>query len=290
MTRVILDLDPAGHRDAWYRLEAAKRRLLYTLHRLPDADRQTIPAGARIELVADRRMHHPRVLTGHDNGVITVNIAEADDAERERRRIELNEPYRTLLGHFRHETGHYYWDRLIRDGSRSRRSVRSFGDERADYAAVPPRPTTTRGRPPDWQATFVTAYAAHAPVGRLGRDVGALPAHDRHARDRSGLRRLAAARRADEPALSRRRPTRHAEPSFDAMIDELVSADLRAEQLESRARHAGRLPVRPVRPGDREAAVRARDRRDGRDLSNLGTVHSSTSKLSAVNSLQLELS
>jgi len=53
------------------------------------------------------------VLTSHCNGLITLNIAEADDAERERRRVKFHEPYRTLLGHLRHEVAHYYWDRLI---------------------------------------------------------------------------------------------------------------------------------------------------------------------------------
>ena len=55
------------------------------------------------------------VMTGHDNGLITINLAEADDAERERMRRQMGEPYRTLLGHFRHEIAHYYWDRLVRD-------------------------------------------------------------------------------------------------------------------------------------------------------------------------------
>ena len=57
-------------------------------------------------------------MTGHDNGLITIALVEADDAERERRRTQMNEPYRSLLGHFRHEVGHYFWDVLIRDGGR----------------------------------------------------------------------------------------------------------------------------------------------------------------------------
>ena len=61
------------------------------------------------------------VMTGHADGVITINLAEADDAERERRRHQMGEPYRTLLGHFRHEIGHYYWNRLIAGYAASRR-------------------------------------------------------------------------------------------------------------------------------------------------------------------------
>ena len=74
-------------------------------------------------------------LTGHDAGLITVNIAEADDSERERRRVQLHEPYRTLLGHFRHEIGHYYWDRLIRDSAQLEAFRALFGDERARLCA-----------------------------------------------------------------------------------------------------------------------------------------------------------
>jgi hypothetical protein len=141
LTRVIPDLDVAGHRETWYRLEVAKRRLLYTLLklRLPVVDRQTDPScGLAFELVADVAGPHEngRALTGHCDGVITINIAEADDAERERRRVALNEPYRTLLGHFRHEIGHYYWDRLVKDSERLEGFRALFGDERQDYAAT----------------------------------------------------------------------------------------------------------------------------------------------------------
>ena len=82
---------------------------------------------------------------------------------RERMRVELGEPYRTLLGHLRHEIGHYYWDRLVRDGGRARgASARLFGDERADYdealrAPLPRRPAA------DWHARYVSAYATMHP-------------------------------------------------------------------------------------------------------------------------------
>ena len=66
----------------------------------------------------------PRVLTGHASGLITLNVEEADDAKREKIRHDLREPYRTLLGHFRHEIGHYYWDRLVWDTHGSSRSAR----------------------------------------------------------------------------------------------------------------------------------------------------------------------
>jgi hypothetical protein len=91
--------------------------------------------------------------------VITVNLAEADDAERERRRLAMHEPYRTLLGHFRHEAGHYYWDRLIRDSGWIEEFRRLFGDDREDYAAALRRHYDDGPRA-DWQTQFVSAYAS----------------------------------------------------------------------------------------------------------------------------------
>jgi len=121
-TRVIPDLTQPGHRDAWYRLEVAKRRLLYSLLRLglPLANRVEDPVrGLAYEFrSAPDVLETAPVLTGHCHGVITINVAEADDAEREKRRRQMHEPYRTLLGHFRHESGHYYWDRLLQASDR----------------------------------------------------------------------------------------------------------------------------------------------------------------------------
>jgi len=102
------------------------------------------------------------ILTGHDGGVITVNIAEADDAERVRRRVQLNEPYRTLLGHFRHESGHYYWDRLVRGTPRLEAFRAQYGDERADYQSALQR-HYQQGAPANWQDQHVSAYATMHP-------------------------------------------------------------------------------------------------------------------------------
>ena len=88
------------------------------------------------------------MLTGHDDGLITINVAEADSAERERRRVELGEPYRTLLGHLRHEVGHYYWDLLVRDGGKIDACRAIFGDESVDYAARRCSGTTRPARRP----------------------------------------------------------------------------------------------------------------------------------------------
>ena len=205
LTRVIPDMSVAGHKDAWYRLEVAKRRLVYTLRNLglPVVNRDDDPArGLAFEFKADPGPGDTPVLTGHANGVITINIAEADDAERERRKKALGEPYRTLLGHMRHEVGHYYWDRLIAATPRLDAFRALFGDERDDYAQALQRHYQT-GPPADWQERFVSAYAsAHA-----WEDWAETWAHYLHMTDT--LETAAACgvsirpRRADEPSLTK---------------------------------------------------------------------------------------
>lgn len=164
LTQVIPNLGAEGHREAWFRLEAAKRRLIHTLRQLrcPIVGRDRDPErGLAYEFLSDADARTP-VLTGHARGLITVNIAEANDAERERRRLQMGEPYRTLLGHFRHEIGHYYWERLVRDSPRIERCRELFGDERADYAAAL-QSHYEHGPPEDWPERFVSAYAAAHP-------------------------------------------------------------------------------------------------------------------------------
>lgn len=166
LTSVIPDLTQPGNKEAWYRVEVAKRRLVYTLLDLglPVVSKAIDPArGLAFEFKADQPSPESGpVLTGHDEGLVTLNIAEADDPERERRRIQMNEPYRTLLGHLRHEIGHYYWNLLIRDTDWLDEYRRLFGDERADYEQALQR-YYDDGPPADWQQTFVSRYAASHP-------------------------------------------------------------------------------------------------------------------------------
>jgi hypothetical protein len=133
--------------------------LFYTLVRL---GLLSPVAGAEPErLVFEFREDQPgeKVLTGHADGLITINVAEADDDERAARRVALHEPYRTLLGHFRHEIGHYYWDVLIRDGGRIEEYRQVFGDESIDYAESLQRHYERGGQVPGWQENYVSAYA-----------------------------------------------------------------------------------------------------------------------------------
>jgi hypothetical protein len=137
---MVPDLTQDRSLDLWKRMEAAKRRLLYTLRDLGLSDFQ--PAGEgehplRFKFLADVPGAKHKVLTGHANGVITINLSEADSSRREAVREALGEGYRTLLGHFRHESGHYWWDRLIAPNPERLESFRAlFGDERSDYATA----------------------------------------------------------------------------------------------------------------------------------------------------------
>ncbi len=221
LTTIVPDLSVGDHRTAWYRLEAAKRRLLATLLalELPVLDRSQDPEhGLAFEFKADAPDGTAPVLTGHAHGVITINIAEADDAERERRRTTLHEPYRTLLGHMRHESGHYYWERLVEDRATLDAFRRLFGDERRDYADALGAYHTS-GPPPDWQTYHVSAYAAAHPW----EDFAETWAHYLHMVDT--LETAAACGlslqpvRRDEPAFSRPPLAAAIRQPFDRLID-----------------------------------------------------------------------
>lgn len=164
-TRVLPDLSFPQNRERWYHIEVAKRRLFYTLARLGLASTDSKDGsqdGPVYEFLADLP-GGPRVMTGHNQGLITLNIVEADDAERERRRVELGEPYRTLLGHLRHESGHFYWDRLIREQNRIDAFRQVFGDESLDYKQALQTHYATDHSAAEWQDDFVSAYATSHP-------------------------------------------------------------------------------------------------------------------------------
>jgi hypothetical protein len=166
LNRTIPDLDRPEAIVLWQRLEAAKRRLVYGLLRLglPLASKALDPqAGLAFDFLADPPgPTDSKIMTGHAEGLITINLAEADDAERERRRQDMAEPYRTLLGHFRHEVGHYYWERLVRDLAPAEPFRELFGDERQDYGDCLAA-HHANGPPPDWQEHFVSGYASAHP-------------------------------------------------------------------------------------------------------------------------------
>lgn len=148
----------------WQTIERAKKRLIYSAMRLglPLETRFENPEhGLAFRFLADN-MQGPPVMTGHENGIITISLAEADDAQRELRRTNMGEPYRTLLGHFRHEIGHHYWDLLV-DGQPAQRRFRElFGDERADYGLAL-QSYYASGAPRGWPLTHISAYSTAHP-------------------------------------------------------------------------------------------------------------------------------
>jgi len=171
LNRTVPDLSVAGNRKRWLELETGKRRLLYTL------DLLGLPYGADAEpplafsFMADAFPQgdgwstpgsQDRVLTGHRDGLITINVREADPVERERVRVRQDEAHRTVLGHFRHEIGHYYWQMLV-EGRCEPDCAQRFGDHRAvEYSDALQR-YYAEGPPAEWQENYISAYASMHP-------------------------------------------------------------------------------------------------------------------------------
>jgi len=164
LTRTLPDLTVPDHPLWWNRIEEAKRRLVSSLIglKLPVKSRTEDPAQGWVFDLLRSAPGGPPVITGHADGVITLDIQEADNAWREQRRSELAEPYRTLLGHLRHESGHYYWQRLVMPGAWLQPFRELFGDEQQDYAAALQK-HYAQGAGAPWQGQFVSAYASSHP-------------------------------------------------------------------------------------------------------------------------------
>lgn len=144
LNQMIPSLSAPENRRWWANMETAKRRLIYTLLQLglPVHSKQEYPEnGLAFAFMEDQRSNpnvaDEHILTGHADGLITVNLTEADDVSREWQRETMGEAYRTLLGHFRHESGHYYFDQLVRSNAHTLEQFRNcFGDENLDYDAA----------------------------------------------------------------------------------------------------------------------------------------------------------
>ncbi|MCC7374548.1 MAG: putative zinc-binding peptidase [Verrucomicrobiales bacterium] len=164
LTRTIPILARPKNPERLRELEAAKRRVLFVLQelKLPLTPKSTDPERGLAFDFLESLPGEPRVLTGHAEGLITLNVAEADDDYRERHRDNLREPYRTVIGHLRHELAHYYWDLLIRDTPWLEPFRKTFGDERTNYAAALELHYAD-GPAPDWRSKFISAYAASHP-------------------------------------------------------------------------------------------------------------------------------
>ena len=164
LNETIPDLSLNENAELWHETEVAKRRLVAQLLMLglPVIPRSADPQqGMGFHFLRQQPGADP-VMTGHMDGIITLNIDEADPAHRERMRKNMHEPYRTLLGHFRHESGHYYWDRLVRDTRWLEPCRELFGDDREDYQQALKRHYND-GPPANWKNHFISSYAATHP-------------------------------------------------------------------------------------------------------------------------------
>ena len=163
LNRTIPDLSIPENPERWCKVETAKRRLVAQLITLglPVIPKTVSEEGLAFDFIGVDLDGTPPT-TGHASGLVTLDIKEADDAHREHVRQQMREPYRTLLGHFRHEVGHYYWDRLIANSHWLDAFREQFGDERASYTEALER-HYQQGAPLDWQTHYVSAYATMHP-------------------------------------------------------------------------------------------------------------------------------
>ncbi|GAB3977710.1 hypothetical protein GCM10028806_39680 [Spirosoma terrae] len=163
-----------GNQQKWHKLEAAKRRLIYTL------DSLGLPYGSRysgfpLPLVFDFKgdvmlttqvganaLIAEKIFTGHADGTITINIEEADPVEREKLRVDFGESHRTLIGHFHHEIGHYYWQLLVQNKCEDECKA-AFGDHAAVNYVTAMNHYYQQGPPADWMNRYISAYASMHP-------------------------------------------------------------------------------------------------------------------------------
>ncbi|MDC8831061.1 zinc-binding metallopeptidase family protein [Alteromonas gilva] len=172
LTDTIPDQSKPDNKTLWFRMEQAKRHLLYTLYKLklPVVGKRDAPDGMSFRFLEDQEEAlfgreltvKNSVITGHSDGVITINIKEAEASKRLEMREMMNERYRTLIGHFRHESGHYYWDKLVKNSAHLDDFRQLFGDERQDYQKSLER-YYAEGPAKNWYQQCISAYASMHP-------------------------------------------------------------------------------------------------------------------------------
>ncbi len=166
--RLIPNTDTPQGLERFHRIGGAQLLLFYSILRfgLPCPGRNVDPQGGLVfdflEDTFDQFGNLIPAMTGHEDGLISLRAAEADDLVRETVRVSMGEPYRTLLGHFRHEIGHFYFQQLVEKSGLLEEARSLFGDEREDYQAALQR-NYTEGPPADWQGHFISTYAASHP-------------------------------------------------------------------------------------------------------------------------------
>ncbi|MDT0645182.1 putative zinc-binding metallopeptidase [Zunongwangia sp. F260] len=169
LNSVIPNIGDEKRLEEWRLIEFAKHRLIYSLNKLQlpfvfqQKDRKDLKLQFRFLGPGTNSKNGQQVLTGHLNGVITLNVEEADDLKREKARMQMGEKMRTLLGHFRHEIGHFYWEAIILPNQENLRQFREiFGDERKNYSEAL-QEYYKKGPAKDWREFFITKYASSHP-------------------------------------------------------------------------------------------------------------------------------
>lgn len=171
LTRTIPNLANHKNLQRWSKLEATKRRAFYMLLKLqlpiPDRSDDAIKSSLIFDFLEDKRSNKfseaDLIYTGHHNGIITINVAEADDSFRRQTQQEMKEAYRTLLGHFRHELGHFYWMQFQNSSEKISAFRQVFGDERNDYQIALKR-FYRHGAISDWENHYISAYSSAHPL------------------------------------------------------------------------------------------------------------------------------
>lgn len=164
LNRIIPNLSDNENFQKWKKLEVAKHRLIYQLERLNlsyVSKLKDLNQGVCFDFLSRNPTHNR--MTGHSSGVITILLEEADTVHLEKMKTQLLEPYRTLIGHFRHEVGHYFWDRLVATDPVILEEFRGiFGDERADYGQALLRYYQSKYNM-DWKGNYISQYAGSHP-------------------------------------------------------------------------------------------------------------------------------
>jgi hypothetical protein len=168
LNRTIPDLSIKKNLKKWKRIEVAKHRLVYQLQKLslPVQSKLSHPeTGLCFDFLSRKGAGENAkiMMTGHANGVVTILLSEADSVLREQMKRDMNERYRTLIGHFRHEVGHYYWERLIFSDDKILNDFRKvFGDERPSYGQAL-KDYYKNGPVKKWRKNFISKYASSHP-------------------------------------------------------------------------------------------------------------------------------
>ena len=159
MTKMAPDTSIPGAFNNWARTEAAKRWVLVNLRHWGWFGPRDTGVPPIFHMLAEGV---EPVVMGHANGVITISITESDPVLNVIRREALDESYRTMIGHLRHELAHMIWWRLSIEPDFLADFRALFGDERADYRAALDRHYAA-GPPSGWQNQFLSAYASAHP-------------------------------------------------------------------------------------------------------------------------------